>query len=91
MSEQVPGGWSGFKPLNEHDRKVFHQATEGLLGVKYAPLAVSTQIVAGENFIFLASAEVIYPGALPHLVAVYIFQPLGDKPPHVTRVENISL
>ncbi|WP_114153563.1 hypothetical protein [Chromobacterium haemolyticum] len=91
MSEQLLGGWSGFRPVDEKDRKVFHQATEGLLGVKYVPLVVSTQVVAGENYIFLASAEVVYPGAQPHLVAVYIYQPLGGKPPHVTRIENVRL
>lgn len=91
MTEQVPGSWSGFRLLTENDRKVFHQATEGLLGVKYVPLAVSTQIVAGENFIFLSSAEVVHPSAQPHLVAVYVYQPLGGKPPYVTRIENIQL
>jgi len=66
--------------ISPEARKVFEEATKGLVGVKYTPLAVSTQVVSGVNYRFFCNARDVYPGALNEAALVEIYQPLKDKP-----------
>jgi hypothetical protein len=66
MSTQMAGGWSPFNELKAEDKEVFAKGIEGFVGVKYSPLVVATQVVAGQNYAFFCNAEVVYPGAQPY-------------------------
>lgn len=54
----LPGGYSPFRPLTAAELTIFQSATSQLVGVTYEPLFVSTQIVNGTNYIFIAHATV---------------------------------
>jgi hypothetical protein len=90
MSTAVVGGWSSFNfEITSEQRKVFDQAVGGLLGVKYTPLAVATQVVAGTNYCYLCKAQPVYPKAQEYAAEVFIYQPLqGD--PHVTQIKRLE-
>jgi len=86
MSTSQVGGWSSFNFNISHEaRKAFDTALHGFVGVRYKPLAVATQIVAGTNYCFLCEATVVYPGATPHAAKVYIYQPLEGNA-HITQI-----
>ena len=73
----VAGGWQvSYEPeMTEALSAVFMKALEGLTGVDYVPVAcLGTQVVAGTNYCFLAKATGVYPGALPKLVLVYVYE-----------------
>ena len=56
--------------ITEDVQALFDKATEGLVGVKYTPVAV-----LGKNdstFCILCKAAVVYPGAEPFNVLVYM-------------------
>lgn len=50
------GDWSALRELNDDDRKVFDSAFSCQVGVKYEPLLVETQVVAGLNYRFICNA-----------------------------------
>ena len=83
---QLVGAFGEDRALTAEDRAVFDEAMEGLMGVSYEPLLVSTQVVAGLNYRFTAEATVVAPDAQPTKVFIYIFQPLGDEPPELVEI-----
>ena len=90
MSTTVVGGWSGFTfEITPEQRKVFDNAMGGLLGVKYSPLAVATQIVAGTNYCYLCKAQPVYPKAQEYAAEVFIYLPL-QGPPHTYEVKILK-
>lgn len=66
---------------------VFSQATKGLEGVDYTPLAVSTQLVSGTNYRFFCNSKGVYPNSLNEGAIVTIYQPLQGQP-HVTSIHR---
>lgn len=92
MSNTTVGGWTPFSfELNQEVKKVFEEAVQGLLGVKYTPFAVATQVVAGLNYSFLSQAQVVSPTAPLRVVKLHIYQPLpGQGNPHVTQIIEIT-
>jgi hypothetical protein len=77
----VPGGWQSWQfTVSPDAEKVFDEATRSLLGVRYQPLANTSQVVAGANYCFLCEAtpSVLKPAPYPALV--YIYQPLSGAP-----------
>ena len=80
------GGWSRpagawVQPkspeITEEARKAFDTATEGLLGVKYEPLALlSTQPVSGTNYCFLCEGTTVTPGEPADLYLVKVYADL---------------
>lgn len=85
-SEVIPGGWTDFNfTISPDAHKVFETALHGFVGVRYKPLAVATQVVAGTNYCFLCEANVVYPGATPYAAKVYIYQPLHGHA-HITQI-----
>ena len=83
---QMVGAFGEDRALTAEDREVFDKAMEGLMGVSYEPLLVSTQVVAGLNYRFTAEATVVAPDAETTKVFIYIFQPLGDEPPELVEI-----
>lgn len=83
----VLGGWTPYHNLTPADKQVFDQAIKGLVGVKYTPQTVSTQVVAGTNYRYKCLAS-IAPADVVWEAIVEIFKPLeGD--PYVTGILRV--
>lgn len=80
----VVGGWSAYHKLTPQDQKVFDEAMKGFVGVKYTPISVSTQVVAGMNYRFKCEAS-MPPSDVVWEAIVEIFQPLNGNP-HVVGI-----
>ena len=82
VSGMIAGGWSCTEDftLTDDQKAIFEKATTELVGVNYTPIAcLGTQVVAGTNYCFLAQGTVVYPGATPSYMLVYVYADLsGD-------------
>lgn len=85
----IPGGWFGFHNVSPAENEVLVSALTGLLGVKYEPLQVTTQVVAGMNYCFLCKATVLSPNPAPYPALIFVHQPLAGKP-FVTSIQPIQ-
>jgi Flavodoxins len=84
---QLVGGFSELRDLEEGDREVFAKATEQYGYLHLNPLKVSTQVVAGTNYLF--ECESAGPDGQASTVEVRIFAPLpGRGEPEVISVER---
>lgn len=75
----IAGGWQVSRDFEMTDelRAIFDKALDGLVGVNYVPVAcLGTQVVAGINYCFLTQATVVYPGATPKFVLVFVYADL---------------
>ncbi len=75
----LSGGWTPAEDcsVTEARKAVFEKGMAELLGVNYEPLAyLGSQVVAGTNHAFLCKATVVYPGAVPSYVLVYLYEDL---------------
>ncbi|MGX8692159.1 MAG: LptM family lipoprotein [Clostridia bacterium] len=89
----VAGGWSPADGAGMTDdaQAAFDKAMEGLVGVKYVPVALlGTQLVSGTNYCILCEATVVYPGARPGYALVYIYQDLQGKA-DVTNIVKLDI
>jgi hypothetical protein len=77
-NETLFGGWTVYHVPTPEDLQIFRQAMNGLLGVKYIPTAVSTQVVKGINYRFRCDATVVLSG-LTYEAIVDIFKPLSGN------------
>jgi hypothetical protein len=85
---QQLGGWSPYScHMDEEAKAVFKKAFEDFVGVKYSPVAVATQVVAGMNYSFFCNAQGVYPHAVSQPAIVDIEAPLNGDP----RVANIMM
>jgi len=85
---QIVGAYSPYScPMDEEAKEVFKKAFEGFVGVKYSPVAVATQVVAGMNYSFFCNSQGIYPQAVSHPAMVNIQVPLNGEP----TVTNITM
>ena len=85
--EMLMGGFSEQRPLAAEDSAVFAEATAdyGYLGLK--PLSVSTQVVAGTNFLFVCEMKAFGGPAVQ--ANVKVFRPLpGKGAPEMISVEK---
>ncbi|MBI1836100.1 MAG: hypothetical protein HYR91_02420 [Flavobacteriia bacterium] len=84
--KSILGGWSLYRELNVNDLTVFNEALNGLVGVKYTPQLVSTQIVAGENYKFKCLAQPSVIEMTQYEAIIHIFKPLSGMPfiTHIT-------
>ena len=55
--EAVVGGYSEAHKLSDEERALFDSVAAEIAGVKYEPINVSTQIVAGVNYRFLCKGK----------------------------------
>ncbi|MFK7948183.1 MAG: hypothetical protein AB8G11_11365 [Saprospiraceae bacterium] len=70
------GGWSAFGPVTGGDMEVFNEANN--LGVDRKPIAVSTQVVSGTNYLFICVSKVSGSDKT-YLELVAIYKPLSGK------------
>lgn len=90
MGTDLLGGWTPYSTTISADaKKVFDSVIKGLIGVKYSPLAVATQVVSGTNYRFFANSQVVYPGALNEAVIIQIYQPLQGEA-HITSIKKVD-
>lgn len=92
-AETPEGGWqiAGDMAMTEERQAVLDRALEGLLGVRYEPVAyLGYQVVAGMNHCFLCRATVVYPDAVPYLVLVYVYEGL-DGHAEITRIVDFDI
>jgi hypothetical protein len=92
MSDETKmGGWAPWSfPVDGEALKVFEEVQSHLLGVKYAPFAVTSQLVAGKNWAFLAGATVVVPNGPQSIKLVHVYQPLNG-PLHLTQVKDLPV
>ena len=85
--EMLCGGFSEQRPLTAEDSAVFAQATaEAYAYLNLRPLSVSTQVVAGTNYLFACEMKAF--GGPAKEVNVKIFRPLpGRGEPELVIVE----
>lgn len=74
--------------LSPEAAKAFNEALERLVGVKYEPLAVAQQLVAGMNYAFFCNASIVVPGATPYPVMLNVYKPL-DGQASVTHIQKL--
>ena len=75
----LSGGWmpAWESDITDERKALFDRGINGLVGVNYEPVAyLGSQIVAGTNHAFLCRATVVYPGAQPKYVIVYLYEDL---------------
>ena len=87
------GGWTAAEhnEITEEEKAVFEKAMAGLTGVHYEPVAyLASQLVAGRNHCFLCKATVVYPGAAPKFVLVYIYEDLNGNA-RLTSVADLDI
>lgn len=90
MSESRIGGWTTYSPeITAEANKVFNTAMEGLVGMKYSPVAFASQITSGTNYCFFCNAKCVFPGAVNDAAMVSIYQPPGELP-HVIETKRIK-
>ena len=75
--EMLMGGFSEQRPLAAEDSAVFAEATKDYAYLGLKPLSVSTQIVAGTNYLFVCEMKAFGGPAVQ--TNVKIFKPLPDR------------
>ena len=87
----MEGAFTKFRALEEEDRKVFDEAMQGFVGVKYEPLIVATQIVAGTNFKLICNATTLTNPPRDFTAELTIFRPLPAEGAHpvITGISEI--
>ena len=77
--DALTGGWAitDSTDMSAEAQTAFDKAIEGLIGVKYSPVALlGTQLVSGTNYCVLCESTAIYPDAQPYYTLVYIYADL---------------
>ena len=66
--------------ITEELQALFDKGLDDLVGVGYMPVAyLGSQVVAGTNHCFLAQATLVYPGAEPTYVLIYLYENLQGE------------
>lgn len=81
------GGWSTYHDLTPKEKEVFDVAIKNILGVKYTPETVSTQVVNGTNYRYKCKAS-LPQGGQPWDAIVEIYAPL-EGAPYVTGIQRV--
>lgn len=79
MMLTIAGGWTpaADPTITDEVKALLNKGMEGLVGVNYTPVAyLGSQVVSGTNHAILCQATVVYPGATPYFVIVYLYEDL---------------
>ncbi len=88
--EIITGGMTAYRTqISQEEQAVFKKATERLLGVQYAPVAVATQVVNGINYSFFCNTKGLYVNAPNQAAMVDIYAPPGGDP-HITGIHQVQ-
>lgn len=84
------GGYTGQRPLQEQEQQLFRRVTDKLVGVRYTPESVATQVVAGTNYRFVCTAETIAREPETFRAEVTVFRPLpGQGEARITEIRRL--
>ena len=86
---RIAGGYSEERDVTPEDLALFNEAMAGLMGVTYAPTKVATQVVAGLNYRFTATATPVVPDPEPYTAQIVIYRAL-DGTLEVTSIERVG-
>ena len=86
-TKELVGGWTAYHPLTPEDQKVFDEAMNGFVGVKYQPQSVSTQVVNGTNYRYQCLAS-MPPSEVVWEAIVEIYAPINGQP-HVVGIQRL--
>ena len=67
------------RALTNEDRAVFDKALEGLMGVRYEPVSVATQVTAGTNYRFTATAAPVVPNPVSYTAHIFVYKSLSGE------------
>lgn len=82
------GEWTVHDSITEQDLQIFNNAVKGLVGVKYEPTMVATQMVNGTNYCFISKSAIVTLNPHEGISKVTIYKPLqGDAV--LTGIESI--
>lgn len=81
--------WTSFRDIRPKDRLIFDSAINGLSGVKYSPIKVSTQVTIGTNYRFNCAASLPQSNTIVWQVVIEIFKPLNTGQPYITQIIQI--
>ena len=79
-AQPATGGYTEDRKPDSDDLAVFETVIAGEEDVKYEPLFVATQVVAGTNYRFTVTATPDAQGEKPYTAYVYVFEPLSGAP-----------
>lgn len=77
-SQNMVGAFSESRELTDEDLEVFNKATADYAYLNLKPISVSTQVVAGLNYLFTCSSN--GPDGQESTCQVLIFKPLNGEP-----------
>lgn len=84
------GGWTPFETkISSEEMTLFNDVTENIMGVRYVPLAVSTQVVAGTNYSFFCNATIANATSDTYAAMVEVYQQL-DGTVHLTEIKRVE-
>lgn len=78
-NEMLARGWSIYTAITPETQKVFDQAIKPVVGTKYTPFCVSSQVVAGTNYCFLCLSVTATKEPVRNNVYVEVFVDLDGK------------
>jgi hypothetical protein len=81
MSTTVTGAWTPFRTeISKEEIELFKKVTDPLLGAKYSPVAVATQVVNEINYRFFCNSKAVYANAINDASMVFIYKPSEGEP-----------
>ncbi len=84
------GAFSTFScNMDNQATNAFNEALEGFVGVKYSPVAVSQQVVAGMNYRFFCNAKMVTPFSVNGSAMISIYKPLSGNA-HIMSIQHID-
>lgn len=87
-TDVMVGAWTAYSTqISENDMATYNSVMQNLMGVDYTPLAISKQLVEGENLRFFCNAKGVYPNAVNEAAMIQICDPAGGKA-HLFSIER---
>lgn len=88
--QSLSGGFTEQRDLTEDETLLFDKVTEKLVGVKYTPESVATQVVAGINYRFICTAKTLTPKPETYQTEITVYKPLpGQGDPKITEIRRL--
>lgn len=91
MSKNTPllGAFSPYtSKIDTQAKMAFEEALKDFVGVKYEPVAVSQQVVAGMNYKFFCNTETATRFPILGSAIVSIYKPL-DQAAHIIHIQTL--
>lgn len=87
--ETVVGGYTKQRRLSDEEKLLFESVAQEVAGVKYTPMNVSTQVVAGTNYRFLCKGKSPERGGEKFYAVITIHKPLPQQgEPRIISIER---